>query len=179
MSDYVTRINSDKTDAVAALQESFSASSDFFFADYRGMTVEQITELRAKLRENNATFKVVKNRFAKIAFANMQKPEGVASLLKGPTAVAAVNGESGPAAKILFELAKDMPLSIKGGLVGTDLFDQGQLEAYSKLPTKMELLSSLMGTMRAPVQNMVYVLNAVPTKLVRTLQAVADKKAQG
>lgn len=179
MSEYVTRVNSDKTDAVSALQQSFSNGTDFFFADYRGMSVEQMTELRAKLRENNATFRVVKNRFAKIAFSNMEKPDGVASLLKGPTAVTSVVGESGPAAKVLFELAKDMSLSVKGGLVGGDLFDQAQLEAYSKLPTKMELISSLMGTMRAPVQNVVYVLNAVPTKLVRTLQAIADKKAQG
>lgn len=179
MSEYLAKINSDKTEAVASLQDSFASSNDFFFADYRGMTVEQLTELRSKLREQNASFRVVKNRFAKIAFNNLQKPEGVADLLTGPTAVTAVEGESGVVAKILFELAKEMPLEVKGGLIGSDIFDKAQVEAYSKLPTKAELLSSLMGTMRAPVQNLVYLLDAIPTKLVRTLQAVADQKAKG
>lgn len=178
MSDYQTKVNINKAEAVAVLQASLALSSDFFFADYRGMTVEQMTALRIRLQEYKASFRVVKNRYAKIAFGNLNKPESVNGLLTGPTAVTAVEGESSPVAKILFEMAKEMPLEIKGGLVGSDLFDAQQLEAYSKLPTRDELLASLMGTMRAPVQNMVYVLNAVPTKLVRTLQAVADKKAQ-
>lgn len=178
MSDYKTKLNSDKTEAVSTLQSEFATSTDFFFADYRGMTVEQFSALRDKLREKNANFRVVKNRFAKIAFDNLEKPGEVADLLKGPTAVTLVEGESGPAAKVLFELAKEMPLDIKGGLVGADVFDDKQLEAYSKLPTKDELISKLMATMKAPVQNVVYVLNAVPTKLVRTLQAVADQKSE-
>ncbi len=179
MTDYKTKLNSDKTTAVATLQDAFSESSDFFFADYRGMTVEQLTDLRNKLREKNASFRVVKNRFAKVAFNNLEKPQEILDLLKGPTAITLIDGESGPAAKVLFEMAKEMPLEIKGGLVGSDIFDAKQLEAYSKLPTKDELIAKLMGTMKAPVQNVVYVLNAVPTKLVRTLQAVADQKAQG
>jgi len=179
MAEYKTKINDSKAEAVGSLVDALSVSDDFFFADYRGMTVEQMSDLRAKLREKNASFRVVKNRFAKIAFVNMEKPEGIADYLKGPTAVTLIEGESGPAAKILFELAKETPLEIKGGLVGQDLFDFNQLEAYSKLPTKNELISKLMATMMAPVQNVVYLLDAVPTKLVRTLQAVADQKAQG
>lgn len=176
MAEYKTKLNSDKTEAVNMLQDAFSKNDDFFFADYRGMTVEQMKELRTGLSEKNASFRVVKNRFAKIAFNNLEKPAEVADLLKGPTAVTLVQGDSGAAAKVLFTLAKDMPLEIKGGLVGKDLFGTNELEAYSKLPTKPELISKLMATMNAPLQNVVYVLNAVPTKLVRTLLAVADQK---
>lgn len=69
-------------------------------------------------------------------------------------------------------------IQIKGGIIDGNVFDSKQLEDYSKLPTKAELIAKLMGTMKAPVQNVVYVLNAVPEKLVRTLQALADKKKE-
>ena len=176
MAEYKTKINDSKSESVNSLVDVFKTSDDYFFADYRGMTVEQMSDLRSKLREKNGSFRVVKNRFAKIAFENMKKPGEVADYLKGPTAVTLVDGESGPAAKILFDLAKVTPMEIKGGLVGKDIFDFAQLEAYSNLPTKSELISKLMATMMAPVQNIVYLLDAVPTKLVRTLQAVADSK---
>ncbi len=175
MSDYVTKIQDYKKEAVSSLKEEFSGVSDFFFSDYRGLTVEQITELRSKLREHNATFRVVKNRFAKIVLDDLEQPK-VDDLLKGPTAVCFTKEESGPAVKVLFEMAKDMPLEVKGGIVAGDIYDKAQVEAYSKLPTKSELIATLMRTMQAPIQNVVYVLDAVPTKLVRTLQAVADQK---
>lgn len=164
MSDYSTKLNSGKTEAVSSLQEAFSTSEDFFFADYRGMTVEQMTALRDKLREQNASFRVVKNRFAKIAFENLDKPNGIADFLKGPTAVTLIDGASGAAAKVLFQMAKEMPLDVKGGLVGADLYDAAQLEVYSKLPTKDEIIAMLMGTMKAPVQSVVYLLQAIVDK---------------
>ena len=79
-------------------------------------------------------------------------------------------------AKVLVEFAKDAKMEIKGGILDNNLFNAQQVEDFSKLPTRDELLAMLMGTMKAPIQNVVYVLNAVPTKLVRTLQAVADSK---
>ncbi len=175
MSDYVANIQEYKKESVSSLKSELEGVSDFFFSDYRGLTVEQITELRAKLREHNATFRVVKNRFAKIVLNDLKQPK-VDDLLKGPTAVCFTKDESGPAVKVLFEMAKDMPLEVKGGIVAGDVYDQEQVKAYSKLPTKSELIATLMRTMQAPVQNVVYVLDAVPTKLVRTLQAVADSK---
>jgi large subunit ribosomal protein L10 len=76
------------------------------------------------------------------------------------------------------EYAKIAPIEIKGGLVDGQLFDLDQVEAFSKLPTRIELISKLMGTMQAPVQNFVAILNEVPTKFVRTLKAVADQKSE-
>ena len=71
-----------------------------------------------------------------------------------------VKGESGPAAKALFGFAKDSPVEVKGGLVDGSIFDAKQLEAFSKLPTKIDLIAMLMSAMNAPAQNLVYVLNA-------------------
>lgn len=174
--EYQVKIQQPKVDAIRALKEEFSAVADYIFTNYRGLTVEQITELRRRLREENAAYKVVKNRFAKIALDELEMP-AVDDQLKGPTAVALPKGgDSGPVAKILVEFAKDAPMEIKGGILNGNIFNAQQIEAFSKLPTRDELLASLMGTMRAPIQNVVYVLNAVPTKLVRTLQAVADAK---
>lgn len=177
MSEYVTKINAGKTEAVNALKESFDGVNDFIFTDYRGLSVEQITELRNKLRELNAEYHVIKNNFAKIAFRDLEYPE-VGDYLVGPTAVAMARDESGPVAKELFKLAKDWPLDVKGGLINGNVFDGGQVNEFSKLPTRIELIAKLMGTMNAPMQNFVYALNGVSTKLVRTLQAVADKKAE-
>ncbi len=167
-----------KVEAVEALDQKFEGVNDFLFAGYRGMTVEQLFTLRRQLRAENAEFKVVKNNFAKIAFH--KKNANVDSYLVGPTAVVMARKDGGPVAKILVEFAKEVPtLELKGGYLGGSVFNAAQVEAYSKLPGKNELLASLMGTMKAPVQNLVYAMNGVTTKLVRTLQAVADQKASG
>ena len=176
MSDYQLNLQDYKVKAVESLKEEFSQVKDFIFTDYRGLTVAQITELRNKLRQQNATLKVVKNRFAKIALKELEK-ESTGDCLIGPTAIALAKDESGPVAKSLFEFAKNAPIEVKGGIIDGRLFSVAEVEAFSNLPTKPELLAKLMATMKAPIQNFVYILNAVPQKLVRTLQAVADKKA--
>jgi large subunit ribosomal protein L10 len=107
----------------------------------------------------------------------LDRPEVGANLV-GPTAVALVSNEAGPVAKELVEFAKYGTLVIKGGIIDGNVFDADQIVEFSKLPTRLELISKLMATINAPLQNVVYVLNAVPQKLVRTLQAVADKKGE-
>lgn len=164
-----------KVEAIEAVGAKIAASSDFIFTDYRGLTVEQITALRAQLREKNAEYHIVKNNFARIAFEQKQFPD-VANLLVGPTAVAFATKDSNEVAKIILEFGKETSVKLKGGLVDKDVYDKVQMEAFSKLPGKSQLLSMLMSAMNAPLQNLVYALNGVPTKLVRTLQAVADKK---
>ena len=176
MAEYVTKVQPAKEEAVADIKSKFETASDFIVTDYRGLTVEQITILRRKLREFGSEYKVVKNRYAKIAFKDMGV-KGLETLLVGPSAVAMVKGEAGPAAKALFEYAKESPVQIKGGYIDGNVFNMAQLEAFSKLPTRIELISMLMGTMKAPVQNLVYMLNAPVQQLTRTIQAVADQKA--
>lgn len=164
-----------KLEAVASLKETFEKAKDYIFTNYRGLTVEQITALRGKLRENKAEYKVIKNRFAKIALKQMSKPD-LGDILVGPTAVALSLEEAGPVAKALISFGEEVPLEIKGALIEGQLYDSGQVVEFSKLPTKDELYAKLMATMLAPLQNLVFVLNAIPQKLARVLQAVADKK---
>ncbi len=169
------KVQQSKLDAVAALKEQFDGVEGFFFTDYRGLTVAQVTELRNKLREQKAEYHIIKNNLAKIAMKDLGK-EGVEDMLVGPTAVALAHDEAGPVAKALLDFGKEAPVSMKGGYLEGSVFDEAAVVAFSKLPTRVELIAKLMGTMQAPVQNVAYVLNGVTTKLVRTLAAVAEQK---
>ncbi len=177
MSEYQISIQDHKVKAIDAVKSDLEKINDIIFTDYRGLTVAKITELRDKLRAQDAVYKVVKNRFTKIALQQLNRPDVGANLV-GPTALALVSNEAGPVAKELVQFAKEGTLVIKGGIIDGNVFDVDQIVAFSKLPTRLELISKLMATMNAPLQNVVYVLNAVPQKLVRTLQAVADKKGE-
>lgn len=152
-----------KVEAIKDLADKIAASKDFVFAEYRGMTVEQISTLRKQLRAKNAEFHVVKNNFARIAFENAKYPQAAAMLL-GPTAVAFAKDDSNEVAKILADFAKENPVKLKGGLVEKDFLDAVQMDAYAKLPNKNTLIAMLMSVMRAPVQNLVYTLIAVQEK---------------
>jgi large subunit ribosomal protein L10 len=167
-----------KVTSIGELKEAFSASGDFIFTNYRGLTVEQITNLRKQLRGKGAQFKVVKNNFARLAFQELSAPDGVKNFLTGPTAIAIAPKDANEVAKILFDFVKEAPvLAIKGGLLGKDMYNDRQIEAFSKLPSKLELISMLMSVMNGPARNLAAALNDVPARLVRTVKAIADKKA--
>lgn len=161
--------NRQKTEAIESIKNDVKASSAFIFTEYRGLKVEQITELRKKLRENACTYKVVRNNFARIAFEDADIKD-VDSWLTGPTALAMIEEDANLAAKTLFEYAKDAPaLVIKGAVVDGEIYDAKQIEAFSKLPGKKDLIAMFMST-----------VNATTSKFVRTLQAIVDKGgAQG
>jgi large subunit ribosomal protein L10 len=169
------KIQSAKTDAIGELKTKIGASSDFVFAEYRGLTVEQITNLRKQLREKHAEFHVVKNNFARIAFDELGFPKAVEPVFAGPTAVAFAKGEPNEIAKILVEFAKEVPaLKVKAGLVDREFMDEATIAAFSKLPGRNTLLAMLMSTMRAPVQNLVYTLIAYREKLESQGGAAAE-----
>ena len=166
MEEFKAHVNPAKEDAVAALREEFAGYDGFIFTDYRGMTVEQITSIRKDLRKDEAAYRVVKNRYAKIALKDLDKG-GAEDQMVGPTAVALVKGDTANVvAKVLFGAAKDgVNIQVKGALLNGELLSSEQIEAISKLPTKLELIASLMGTMKAPVQ-----------KLAATLLAYVESK---
>jgi large subunit ribosomal protein L10 len=173
------KIQDAKTGAINELKEAFSASEDFIFTDYRGLTVEQITNLRKELRAKGATYKVIKNNFARLAFEQLEAPADVSNYLTGPTAVAISPKDANEIAKILFAFTKEAPvLNVKGGLIGKSTYDAAQIAAFSKLPGKLELISMLMSVMNGPARNLAAALNDVPARLVRTVKAIADKKAE-
>jgi large subunit ribosomal protein L10 len=172
------KVQEAKVKSIGELKDSFSQAPDYIFANYRGLTVEQITNLRTQLRAKGAQFKVVKNNFARIAFEELEAPN-VASYLTGPTAVAISPRDSNEIAKILFDFAKEVPaLNVKGGLVGKSVYDAKQVEAFSKLPGRLELIAMLMSVMNGPARNLAAALNDINGRLVRTVKAVADKKGE-
>ncbi|MDR1390132.1 MAG: 50S ribosomal protein L10 [Treponema sp.] len=175
------KLQDSKIKAIGALKEKFGvAGQDFIFTDYRGLTVEQITALRRKLGEKDASYKVIKNNFARIAFEELKAPGEVAAYLVGPTAVAVAPKDSNEIAKIIVEFSREAPvLKLKGGLVGNTIYDGPQMEAFSKLPGRLELISMLMSVMNAPARNLAAALNDIPSRIVRTIKAIADKKAEG
>ena len=173
------KLQETKVSAIDELKSAFKEAPDYIFADYRGLTVEQISNLRKLLRAKGASFKVVKNNFARLAFEQLSSPD-VSEFLVGPTAIAISPEDSNEIAKILFTFAKETPaLKIKGGLVGPSIYDAQQVEAFSKLPGRLELISMLMSVMNGPARNLASALNDIPSRLVRTVKAVADQKAGG
>ncbi len=172
------RINDRKREAVGRIKESLGGARDIIFTDYRGLSVQQITDLRGKLRDSRTIYKVVKNDYTRIAMQQLGLPDA-SSLLSGPTALALVGADVGPVAKVILDFTRDSPLQLKGALVGGRLFGAKDVEALSRLPGRETLIAMLMGTMKAPLQNLVYVMSGVTSKLVRTLAAVADKKKAG
>ena len=157
-----------KTKAIAEAKEVLQSYNDYIFADYRGLTVEQLSQLRKQLREKECEFKVVKNNFARVAFEEMDITS-VSDYLAGPTAIALVKQDANEAAKVLFDFAKDAPaLQVKGALVEKEIYDKDKIEAFSKLPGKKQLIAMIASTINAPVQ-----------KLAATLQAYVDKMSEG
>ena len=170
------KIQESKTKAIGELKETLSAAKDYIFTEYRGLTVEQITNLRKQLRTKDVEYKVVKNNFAKIAFEQLSTPD-VSAYLVGPTAVAITPRDSNEVAKILYDFLKEVPaLKVKGSLISGSVYNAAMTEAFSKLPGRLELISMLMSVMNGPVRNLTCALNDIPSRLVRTVKAIADKK---
>lgn len=172
-----TKVQPYKIEAKDKLKQTIQSSGDVIFADYRGLTVAQITELRRSLRAQNTSLTVVKNAYALRAF-NELGVTGADGYLVGPTVVAIAEKDGGPTAKAMLEFARSSTLQVRGGWCGGRLMSAPEVEALSRLPGRMDLLAMLMGTMKAPVSNLVYVLNGVTQKLLRTLVAVQEKKSK-
>lgn len=175
MGETVKKVQQYKSEAVTKLKADFTKTPDLIFSDFRGLTFPQMIELRAKLGEHGTSYRVVRNAFARIALKEAGLPE-VDSMLEGPTALAFLGKDPSPAAKVIVDFTKNASLRIKGGVVSGKVFSAKDIEALSRLPGRLQLLASLMGTLNAPLMNLMDVMNGVSSKLVRTLAAVADKK---
>jgi large subunit ribosomal protein L10 len=160
-----TKIQKVKADALVELKNMIGGAKDFIFAEYRGLTVEQISALRRQLREKKAEFHVVKNNFARIAFDELGYPKEVEPILAGPTAVAFATADPNEVAKILVDFAKEVPaLKVKAGVVDRGFMDEAAVAAFSKLPGRNQLLAMFMGALRSPVQKLAYTLVALKEK---------------
>jgi large subunit ribosomal protein L10 len=173
-----TKIQSAKAEGIVDLKGKIGGSKDFIFAEYRGITVEQISALRKQLREKNAEFHVVKNNFARIAFADLGFTAEVAPVLTGPTAVAFTQDDSNEVAKILVDFSKEVPaLKVKAGLIDKGFMSETEIAAFSRLPSRNQLIAMFMAGLKSPVQKLVYTLVALQEKMEKESGAPAPAAA--
>lgn len=161
---------------VKELQAQFDKAKAVIFADYKGVTSNEMNDLRASLRKLDAEFKVVKNNLVRVALKGTPKEAAVQKLV-GPSAAFFSYNDPAAAAKALSEFAKTVEaFVVKDGFLGDQAISEAEIKALSDLPSKEVLLAQLLSVMNGPIRNFVSVLAAVPRDFVCVLQAIADKK---
>lgn len=165
----------DKKVVVAEVAAELANAQAVICAEYRGLEVGQITGLRAKAREQGVFLRVLKNTLVRRAVVGTPF-ESLASELVGPL-IYGISVDPVSAAKVLAEFAKtNDKLVIKAGAMPNYVMDAAGVKALASMPSREELLATLLGTMQAPVTKFVQTLNEVPGKFVRTVAALRDSK---
>jgi large subunit ribosomal protein L10 len=168
-----------KAAAVAEIAESLKESEAVFAVDYRGISVPQAAELRTRLREADATFRIVKNSLTERA-ADEIGADTLKALLEGPTALTFVRGDAALAAKALQTFRRETEkLEFKGGLLGSEAVDTEQILALARLPARDVLYGQLVGVVASPITGLVRGLNALIAGLAIQLAQIAEKKESG
>ena len=168
----------EKAELIETLQTTLNDSTTVVVAHQVGMTVAESSDLRAKMREAGAGFKVTKNRIAKLAL-NDTPHTALESLFTGPTAIG-TSTDPVAAAKVLVEYAKgNDKLTIVGGSMDGKSLDKADVEALAKLPSLDELRGKLVGILQAPAAKIARVAQAPAGKVARVIQARADQLQQG
>lgn len=168
----------DKRQIVAEVNEAAKSALSAVLADYRGVTVEELTALRKSARENKVYLRVVRNTLLKRAVADTEY-ECLSGALVGPTILAFSQEDPGAAARVLKDFAKDNDdFDVKALAVGGKLLSADQIDVLAKLPTYDQAIATLMSVMLAPVTKLARTLNEVPTKVTRAVAAVRDQKQE-
>jgi len=167
-----------KQEVVNTISSKMKAAKAIVFADYRGLTVEQDTQLRSELRNAGVEYKVVKNTLTRFA-ARENGLDGLDEFFNGPTAMASSESDPVAPAKILCEFAKkNNKLELKVGVVEGRIIDVNGMKALAELPSKEVLLARVLGGLNAPISGLVNVLNGNIRGLVVALNAIAEQKAK-
>jgi large subunit ribosomal protein L10 len=168
-----------KAAAIAEIAADIESSQAVFAVDYRGISVPQAAELRAKLREADAVFRVVKNSLTERA-ADQTGAEDLKPLLQGPTALTFVRGDAALAAKAIADYARlTQLLPFKGGVMDGAALDPDQLRAISRLPSREVLYGQLVGVVASPISGLLRTLGALVGGLAVALGQVREKKESG
>lgn len=159
------------------IQGKIANASLVVFSDYRGLSVEEITDLRNKLRVPGVEFRVLKNTMMRFAMKNAGY-EDVAAQIEGPNAVLFSNQDVVGPAKTMFDFIRQHPnLEVKFGLLEGQTISAINIKALADLPPREVLVAQVLGTMQAPITSFVRVLNANLTGLVRALDQIKEQKA--
>jgi large subunit ribosomal protein L10 len=165
----------EKAAAVQAIVDQLESGQAVFAVDYRGISVPQAAELRGRLRDADATFRVVKNSLTERA-ADQAGAESLRALLEGPTALTFVRGDAAVAAKALADFARvQTALEFKGGIMGGEELTADQIRSIARLPARDVLYGQLVGTVAAPVTGLVRGLNGLLSGLAVALGQIAEQ----
>jgi large subunit ribosomal protein L10 len=165
----------EKAAVVDEIAEQIGSAEAIYAVDYRGITVSQIADLRAKLRDADTSLRIVKNSLTELA-ADKAGVAELKPLLEGPTALALVRGDAALAAKALSDTARQLHiLEFKGGMLNGDALSAEDVQSIARLPAREVLHAQLVGTIAAPLTGLVRTLNALIAGLAIQLQSIADQ----
>ena len=165
-----------KQQIVAEVNEVAASALSAVVADYRGMTVAEMTTMRAKARESGVCLRVVRNTLAKRAVEGTEYA-CLDEAFIGPTLVAFSQEDPGSAARLLKDYAKELEaLEVRAVAIGGEAYGADQIDRVASLPTLDEARAMLMSVMLAPVTKLARTMNEVPGKLARTVAAIRDQK---
>lgn len=165
----------EKKAVVAEVSEQIASAQSVVLAEYRGLTVTEITALRAEARKSDVYLRVLKNTLVRRAVEGTDFA-GLTDDMVGPL-MFGISNDAVAAAKVMSNFAKDNDkFVIKAGAMPNEVLSPAGIKALASMPSRDELLSKLLGTMQAPIAKFVQTLNEVPTKFVRGVAAVRDQK---
>ena len=168
----------EKKQIVSEVNQAAASALSAVLADYRGINVDKLTELRKTARENQVYLRVVRNTLLRRAIEDTDF-DCIKEVLEGPTLLAFSNEDPGAAARVLKDFAKENEsFEIKALSVGGELLDANQIDVLAKLPTMDQARSMLMSVMLAPVTKLASTANEVPSKITRAVAAVSDQKKE-
>ncbi len=166
-----------KVELVAELRELVGQTKAAIIADYRGLSVADLTDLRKKLRATDTEFRIVKNTLFKRAADGLMPVDLMEEYLKGPTAIGFSKSDPVGAAKVMIDYVRDhKAMSLKAGVLDGRILDPSQIEALSKIPPRNVLIAQMLGSLNSPIAGFVGTLNGIISNFVFTLQAIADKQ---
>ena len=167
-----------KAAVIEEVAQQITNSDAVFAVDYRGISVPQAAELRTKLRDANASFRIVKNTLTERA-ADQAGADGLKALLEGPTAMTFVTGDAALAAKALRDFRRaNQLLEFKGGWMNGAALSADEVDAIAQLPSREVLYGRLVGMVASPLTGLAGALGGLIGGLARQLQQVADQKTQ-
>ncbi len=166
----------EKIDKVGKLREKFEPRAAVILTEYRGLSVEAISNLRFELAKREAEYRVIKNTLAKLAVEGTPYEE-LSPWLEGPVAAAFVDGDATAAAKALLDFSRANPaLKLKGGMLAGKLMDAAQVRALATLPSREVLVARLAGSLRSPLARLHNSMTSFTRNLASVLSQVAEQK---
>lgn len=167
----------EKAEIIASVAEKLDNATGLYLLDYKGITVEEVNELRREFRKSNVEYRVVKNTLARLAIDRVQKYEKIKDYLVGMTGLAITKDDPVAPAKVIKKFRdKFNKLELKACYIENSFYEGSRLEELANLPSKPEIIAAIIGSLHSPISGVVGAINAVMRDLVGVLDAYIRKQ---